>query len=102
MNEMKKEYTLRNEAHNFSRYEDLVDLLAQGYPYDIRDMLLEILPRVGPVIDRVAAQEVSSRDITTLHQLWKKIKGRREIQERLRELLKNVDRLVIIYFLSKF
>lgn len=88
--------------HEAREYENLALLLAKGYPYDIRDHLLEILPFIGPVIAKIAIEEMIHTKIGSLFELWSKVKRRKEIQSELKGLLKHVDRLSIIYFSSKF
>lgn len=84
-------------------YGDLVSLLSKGYPYsDISDKLHKILSEVGPTIASITIKEASKGAFESLRELWEKVKKGKEIQEKLRDTLKKVDRIAIVYFASKF
>jgi len=87
--------------HEQRFYEEVVDVLASGYSFgDIKEALYQIICAVGPEIACLALEEAQNEK--SLLELWQSVKKKEEIQDSLKKLIGQVDRLAVIYFASKF
>jgi len=85
-----------------STYNEVINVLLDGRPQSSPETIAKVVERLGEAVSREAATVLRKRQLTNLEAVWEAVKDQPIFEDEMRNLLKEVDRMHVLYVYSRF
>lgn len=85
-----------------SKYQDVIDVLLEGRPQSSPEYLAKVVHRLGDAVSREATKLQGETNPSNYEAIWQIMKEHPVFDEEMRNLLREVDRMHVLYVYSRF